>query len=384
MLLVLTEQLRSELHLVRSVEALRDALSNLARAHREGKHIVSGSQGLLRALSDARELPDDVRGTFRQIKARHFEAASVRESVRCLVEIEACDGAIESVTEGARQRFRVPLSYFGDSARTQATRLVGEDSDDARIYRSAAKAYVFLHSKDLTVRLDDYGGGGDSTADALRDHAHRGLAICVVDADHKWTEAEGALSEGKTAAAARRAAHALQREAICAVHAIPCREIENLFPAGLVRECLLADDRADVVDRCERAARLGLLGGGPEVNRLDLKNGLCWRDVAERADGPGQQYLRRAFDRLRARAGRPAAGWCDGQRRCDGGQPCTCIVFEGLGIRLAKRVADRLDKLTPQKTAEHLLASDRPHEPAWTAVGAILFAWGCAYPRART
>ena len=48
------------------------------------------------------------------------------------------------------------------------------------------------------------------------------------------------------------------------------------------------------------------------------------------------------------------------------------------------RVADRLETLTPQKTAEHLLASGRPHEPAWTEIGSLLFAWGCGYPRTRT
>lgn len=80
--------------------------------HHEGKHVVSGSPTLLTRLSTATELPEDVRGAFRQIKLRNHEAASVRASVSHLVEIEPREGDIVEVDDGMQRRFQVPLSYF--------------------------------------------------------------------------------------------------------------------------------------------------------------------------------------------------------------------------------------------------------------------------------
>ena len=49
MLLVLADQLRVEIPRVLGSSDLRDALANLARAHREGKHIVSGPATVTRS-----------------------------------------------------------------------------------------------------------------------------------------------------------------------------------------------------------------------------------------------------------------------------------------------------------------------------------------------
>jgi hypothetical protein len=386
MLLILADAIRDELARVLASGDLRDALSNLARAHREGKHIVSGPAALLGRLGEARALAEDVRGTFRQIKLRHLEAATLRASVSHLAVIEPRDGDVREEGNGTQRRYRVPLSYFRDSARSQASRLIAEDRDDARVYQRAADAYLFRSGpKGLTLCLQLYGGGGANTADAVRDHARQGPTVCVVDADYKWSDDEGVPSEGDTAARARQAARELAGEVLCAVHAVPCREVENLFPGELVLDCFVATDRGPFHQRCVRAAELGLLGGGPRVDRLDLKEGLRRRDYEALPDGtPRRRYLARVFAEYRGRAPAPPRGWCEDPPRCSGDDPCECILFEGLGNGLLKAVADRLDTLSLQKIAEHILPSGRPHELAWAAIGRLLFAWGCGYPRTRT
>lgn len=84
MLLVLSDLIRAELSRVLTTRELKDALSNLARAHYEGKHIVSASAALLGRLGDARELSEDTRGIWKQIKlptcARGPERARVSAS----------------------------------------------------------------------------------------------------------------------------------------------------------------------------------------------------------------------------------------------------------------------------------------------------------------
>ena len=56
MLLVLAPELRNELPRVLGISTLRDALSNLARAHLEGKHFLSGPADLLRQLGEAKAI----------------------------------------------------------------------------------------------------------------------------------------------------------------------------------------------------------------------------------------------------------------------------------------------------------------------------------------
>jgi len=388
MLLIFAPELRDELPRILDSSDLRSALSNLARAHREGKHILSGPATLLRQLSEASALPEDVHGTFKQLKEFASEAEGSRKIVSYFVVIEPREGDIHEEMEGdeARRCFRVPLAYFSDSARAQASRLVAEDGSDARVYERAAEAYLRrLGPKGLSVRSQSYGGGGDSTADALRDHARHGPTVCIVDADHKWSSNEGEPSEGATAANARKVTRKLAGKTMCIVYSVPCREIENLLPCELVLECFAVTDRGDFHQRCVRASELGLFGGGPRVDRLDLKKGLCRKDYeALSNEHPQRRYLARVFAEFRNRAPAPTRGWCGDERRCGGDEPCECVLFAGLGEGLLECVADRLETLSAHKVGEHLLAAGQPSAPAWTAIGSLLFAWGCGYPRTRT
>jgi hypothetical protein len=266
MLLVLAPGLRNELPRVLGVHTLRAALSNLARAHLEGKHVLSGPADLLRRLGDA-----------------------------------------------------------------------------------------------------------------------DGPTVCVVDADYKWSDDEAAPSRGATAANAMKVARELARTTVSTVHAVPCREIENLLPPKLVLECFVPTDRGDFHKRCERASEVGVLGGGPRVDRLDLKKGLCRKDYeAIPKAHPQRRYLARVFEEHRDQAPTPERGWCGNEQRCNGNEKCECVLFVGLGNGLLAQVAKRLETLLAEEIAEHLLASGQPHEPAWREIGSLLFAWGCGYPRTRT
>jgi hypothetical protein len=385
MLLVLAERIRDELPLVLRTQDLRDALLNLARAHHEGKHILSGPFRVLAALATATELPEDVRGTFRQIKLRHHELGSLRASMTHIVEIEPREGAILEDGDHARQCYRVPLAYFSDSARVQKSRLVAEDRDDARIYEHAAQAYLSRFSlKGIRVRLQTYGGGGSSIADALRDHAREGPTVCIVDADRRWSSEEGTAQEGRTAVGAREVARDLAGKAVAWVYVPPCREIENLLPASIVLESFVATDKGDFHARCKQIERLGFFGGGLCV---DIKEGLRRWDFERLGENdPERRYLARTFAEHLARVPSPPGGFCEDAPECRPREPrerCRCVLFEGAGTGLLARIADELDKRSPQKVAEHLFASDRAHAPEWTAIGRLLFSWGCSYSKTR-
>lgn len=384
MLFVLTEQIREKLPATLKKRDLRDALSNIARAHYEGKHAVSGPHSLLRALGEEVSLPEDIRGMYKEIHRGRLEANSLRKSLSCVVEVGLDTGSIRQRQADGQLVFQVPLSYFADSERAQACRLVAEDADDAHVYSKATEAYVSATFHGITVRLDPFGGGGDSTADALRDHAAHGPTIAVVDADHKWSPSEGERPEGQTARAARRTAKELTKQALCAVHAIPCREMENLFPASLVQSCVVRQDSQESVERLERAVKLGFFAGDDDSRCFDLKKGLCWREVLSRPERtPQRRYLDRVFARLRDDVPSPEDGWCGEQPRCEDAKRCTCVLVHPLEW-LTRRVAPRIKEgLSTSEVAEHFYAPNSPHSEVWTDLGKTLFAWGCAYPRKR-
>lgn len=389
MILVLTDPIRDVLPRLLADAGTRDALTNLARAHRTGEHVVHGTTALLIRLAEARELPEDVRGTFRQIRQRHHEAAALRACVSHLCEIEPDDGDVREEGDDAQRRFRVPLSWFGDLGRAARARLVAEHANDARIYARAGEAHLSRNGpRGVQMRVETHGGGGSTTAEAFRDHARHAPTLCILDADFKWSAQEGAPVEGETAARVRRFAREVAGDAVCGVHVVPCREIENLFPAAVVRACLMREDSHRFVAQCELAADLGLFGGGPDVNRMDLKGGLCRRDW-ERLEGPRRRYLARLYECTRGSVPPPPRGFCDAERRCPDSdeaqcaKPCACVIFDGLGDAFLGRVTEMLALLSAQKVAEHLLVAGQPSEPLWAEVGRLVFSWGCAYPRAR-
>lgn len=390
MLLVLTESIRDALPRLLADAGACDALANLARAHRAGEHVVQGSAVLLSRLVEARELPEDVRGTFRQIRQRHHEAAALRARVSHLCEIEADDGEIREAGDDVQRRFRAPLFWFCDLRRVARVRLVAEHPNDAQIYARAGEAHLSRNGpRGIQVQVETHGGGGNTTGEAFRDHARHAPTLCIVDADFKWSAQEGEPMEGETAARARRFAREVAGESVSCLHVVPCREIENLLPAAVVRACLKREDPRRFVVQCELAANLGLFGGGPEVNRMDLKEGLCRWDWERLGEGPRRRYLSRLYERTCGRVPPPPRGFCEAERRCPDSnerlpaETCECVIFDGLGDTFLDRVTEMLVRLSAQKVAEHFLVAGQPSEPLWAEIGRLVFSWGCAYPRTR-
>lgn len=402
MLLLFADAMRDALPELLRAGVPRAALSNLALAHREGKHLVGGPASVLGALARAAQLSQEDRGTYREIKANVSELGAVRDAVSHYTVIEPDTTGIRRESLGFMTRFHVPLTWFADSARVQASRMIAEDSDDALVYCRATEGFVHrrVAMRGISPCLQPYGGGGSSVEDALRDHARQGLTVAVVDGDVQWDaepskKSDGtqgragqpAIVEGGTASRARRAAEELASTAICDVYALPCHEIENLIPPSLLQDCLHGGDHRDLHERCGALLRLGFLGAGAPLDRLDLKKGLCGHDVTRCAAAhPKRRFLAGIFADHRQRVPAPSGGWCDDLGCCEAGkrEECRCVLFHGLNEVLLPRVARHIKHLSPQKIAEYLFADGAPSEAAWSEIGRLLFSWGCAYKRLRS
>lgn len=237
------------------------ALSNLALSHFEGKHFIIGSPSLLAALVKSDELDEALRGRFKVIRERTNDGYGLRGEARAQVLVHASPGVEVATDEsGGRTIFNVGLSWFVDSARVQAMRLLAENPKDAEFYRLAVMAMVSRRAqRGVSSSLRLSGGGGSTTGPQLLLLAPEGGVVCVVDNDRAHVT-DGLKGTAKAARAALEEAR--RRGALAEVLELPCRTIENLLPAGLVLEALPRTTGQSVRGRFHDAERRGELGGG--------------------------------------------------------------------------------------------------------------------------
>jgi hypothetical protein len=368
-LILLSPDLEAHLEHLLKVVAFRESLDNLAIAHRKGVHLVSGPTRLLRALG--RALQGDAGGTFRHIAGKHHEQASLIALVSDYVLVEQrASGAITHDLVAGRTVHRVPYPYFAMQSAAQPSRLIAEDADDRDVYVRVLDAYVFHERKALHAlrsRLQGFGGGGSSTEDQFRDHAHAGPTLAVVDSDRRAPDA----ATGSTASGVLRVEREISDDCVAAVELLPCHEMENMIPRGLLSNCLVAQDGADVRRRWLAVCDLGLLDGSREVRSLDLKRGVRRWDLVH-CDHERELFYLECWTATRTIAE------CADSSACTSRDACVCVYADGLGDGAVKRVARTLTTLTPQKIAEHFFSQGCGTRQLWTTLSRRLFSWSCA------
>lgn len=386
MLFILRPDLIHALPRLLASERARIALSNVARAHREGKHFVTGSSRVLRQVAEDERLPQETRGTFREVHANHAFDGALRELVSCYVEVVPPRGGDEALVQrrrdaGGKQVLSVPLAYFEESSQTQLARLVAEDWTDANVYRCIAAAFRARHvsGENVAIRFEPLGGGGSSTADAYIHHAGHAPTLCIVDGDLRF-RGSGPAPEGDTAKAARKADQSIESSALAMLHVLPCRELENLLPSVLVREAT-ATYPAHVKDEVEALISLRVIDGGTDTTVVDLKKGICRWDVLA-VSGEERRHLEQLWSHIAASKVPPERGFCGENARCMKRDRCECSAFSGLGDGLLENVLRCLTKMSPQKLGELFFGSSTREEV--NELGALLFSWGAGHKRLRS
>lgn len=305
-----------------------DALRCLALAHHEGKHFVTGNRGVLDALGRCRALGDASQAMYRHASRRLSDGHQLRARLRARIVVRATlePGAPRVSEHPDKLVFTAPIADFVDSSRIQASRVLGENLDDAKIYCAAAAAYLHrFGARDLVAHLRAHGGGGGTTAELFEAHSSETPVLCIVDSDRK--SAMAAL--GTTARAVQQArARIHRRPTFVAADArvLGCHELENLIPAGLA---------------------IAALDGVPETRR--------WIAHAEEAGCLGRADFVDLKRWLADRAG------------------------QSNPIDFLSHVAVHVDRLSANKLAESLFTA--PLTDHWEDLGAHLLAWGCAPKR---
>lgn len=350
-----------------------DCIENLAFAHRKGVHWLTGSASVMRALS--RIVQGDTRGTLLKIAQRSHERKMFVEGVTDYVVVEPREiGPVAADAESVqRTAYRVPYSFFVPVAASAASRLIVEDADDRDLLIGILRSYVAKRApRGMRCEVQGFGGGGSSTHDQFADHAERGPTLCFVDSDR--VHPDGAL--GSTARAVLTAHEGIRQSVVARVQVLPSHELENLIPGRLLEDCVERDDPADLGRRCQEVIVILARSSADQFRYLDLKNGLCGRDVLL-ADPACQRYLAALV------ASRISSSCIDGPM-CVSRAGCACRVFEGIGGGFVRRSARKISEMTPHKAAEYFFAATSDWSGDWGFLAHVMYSWAIAPAPSRT
>lgn len=210
--------------------SFQSALGYLLQGFREGKHIVMMSRPLRKQLQSVFR---DYAGYLKHVERHEQDSEALRARVVRWIDVAPeKSGSVERRDiGGGKTVLRVPYGWFNDLEKIQSTLLLVEHPRDGLVYQRAAEGYCSAEKLNLRPVWQLLAGHGAGCRDQLELWSGKRLVLCVVDSDRRCP---GGL-EGETAASVLKAHWQDQPSE---VYVLPCHEIENLLPDGLLREAI--------------------------------------------------------------------------------------------------------------------------------------------------
>ena len=355
-----------------------EAISNIAQAKREGKHLLTGDRNTLDRLAQWSALHPMHSEVYRKA-VTVTQLTQMRQLIGHLpVHVRIVHNTIRQSPYQQTQKpvIEVPVSYFRDTETIQPTILLNEGSDDAILYEAMGKCFRWMkHLRTLKIRTERRLGGGDQIAGQYSNLQAEGKRFCLCIADSDRTRPDGSL--GTTASKLRKADDS--QRPLCRAYIIKAREAENLLPIAIMRRAAYQDMRsgngliremgimADVVEIIDRSSIHDL--------RLwiDLKSRMRLSDLLDPASEPTWPPTISSI--LQVASG-PITNTCSSKRRCSDPDNCSCIIFPGCSS-LLNRAACVFGLMTDQKIWETISRSEAVFTQ-WEKIGSLVLGWCCA------
>ena len=358
----------------RPTDAIIDAVSNLALARREGKHLVFADRRTLRACAESAWLSDRVRRVFNHLLDNLPQMKTYLENLPRRVEVLAADGIFESRSQSGCKVIRISASYLSDSSILQAAVFLGENLTDTRFYRQLAEIYgSWSKLGNVTLRCEPHGGGGQTTCDeylSIRSRRNR-LCLCIVESDRK-TPCDGL---GGTARAAQ-GVHNSGVQPLCELIVLSARAVENIIPTRMYEQAVWGDNA-----RMAGVLFLEDLESSEFTDArlyLDVKGGLRLGEILH---APEASAFREYWGPVAARAqatARDVDPGCWSEPKCNCPRDCCCVVAHGMGESILEHVTDFLESKSNHKKAEMVR---EPLKEKWESIGEVIVAWCCGSSR---
>lgn len=345
-------------------QAVVDALTFLAAARRQGKHLVFANRSTLFALSDTQWLGGRDRALYRHILGDLPQLRSYCENLVRYVEVHAESGSLELIDIGdSRRVIRLPVAYFQDFSIVDVPRFLCENLVDTRFYNLLTETVLaWRRLGSVVLRFEAQGGGGQTTADeykAIRSETRR-LCLCIVESDRF---APG-VRLGETAAAVREVdlSDPCPRSELLVLE---FREAENLIPRRMYEEAVSGDPNR--VAAALFLERLENSGHCEARFYLDMKSGLKLGELSHKnPDSPFYKYWFPIVDGMGYR--------CQATQNCKSPKECITVIVPGFGDSILTHVTQFLERMSAHKRAELVPPEFREH---WEGIGVIVASWFC-------
>lgn len=360
MLIYLTAEVASLLQQSPPPPLLVDAVRNLALGEYEGKHVLALSRKLMPQLLAWPHLPKYEEGIFGRLKDQLDTRYSLKKKTPVLVEVSAAaSGPIQRHDDGHQLRFVVPFGFFADSQRIQPTSLLGENRNDAKLYKHAAEVYLHqfglwgdsskatFHRNLLHVRMTLSGTGGSQLPIELEEAAQIGMALAIADGDIRYPGASPTPDTNHVRAKA--VMKQLAGQAVAELLITEGRSVENLLPDATILAHLFPDAPAATRHEQLSDAQQRLLADANARRHLSLKAGLrLWEKFPGNQSGADE--LRFIAD-VATKHAPQATNTSDCITACKvaSKKQCQCVVIEGLGKDLLANAVAHMEKTPPEE-----------------------------------
>ena len=166
--------------------SLCDAIENLALTHREGKHILSSSRGVINGILENLTLSERTKSVLISIRNELPQYGKFNEALKRYILIVSKTEVNRSIERDNQFVLKISYDKFRDSATIQKTILLAEDIKDADFYKIVGKVYAYENNfRGVMLTAQTRGGGGSAiyTEYSRIQEDEERLCLCISDSD---------------------------------------------------------------------------------------------------------------------------------------------------------------------------------------------------------
>lgn len=337
------------------------ALDNILLSEFEGKNIVFAEKNVTEFLKNNIALFSGRAGAvISRLSIRFPEKANLANSIDAKVIIQS---NISNVSHDGSS-INVPLVLFNNRTLSDSSVLLGENLDDAKIFKYSGEHYRILnHYQGTRLSLKPRGGGGSTTSDALEQiiYSQNEMCLTIVDSDKH----SPSCCYGDTALACLSLA---TNEWISKVICLEGRMLENVLPIRHLRESVPFELEGNITEQ------EAIYSDAPDIYQyINIKNGTTFQWICKKTekDHKSREYWVNQIN-SNAFLQNMINVDCLESESCSNKNACACNIFTGL-TNAASHYLTWLDGRSPHKSAETIKDCSN-----WLNIGKNVYEWCCA------
>lgn len=251
---------------------------------------------------------------------------------------------------------------FLTSATIQRTVFLGENPEDADIYKIFAEQYLKYKKSNLKVQLRIENGGGNTITDVFKRKIEDGIDLCltILDSDKKFSND----IIGETAKRIKREVDSILTPKVHYHIEEKCRELENLLPEGFYYKQYAGDvNKKPIFDKLDSLSKIDI----KLIYYIDMKKGLKHFDVRKY---PNLSHITQ--DKISYKD----IPSCSRNSFCSRRNNCSCVIIESFGNYILRDFIQFCEN-SSNDLKIIINSSNNYLKRIWVYIGRLVFSWGC-------